>query len=215
MVIGHDFSKTTAGEQQAKLLTNSVFRNPVTSLHVLSFEHYVDPSTVQNGRALLTSYATAHGVTLTLTISNDDDVVPNGAVTIASEDVMIIWDQPNAPAGTLGAIGSSWAPKLTAFAQSGGIVVALDAARGVAEMGALVTNAGLLAVTGHAPVAAQTPADVPAAGLSIAVGMTNVYLVDANTAAFTTSEPASSSLIFVANVQGQPAQLLAVHRIVH
>jgi len=213
IVIGHDFDTTKSTDQEAKLLTNSVFYNPPT-VRLLSFEHYVNAAAVTNAKSILTAYATAQHYTLTITATSDDSFIDKG-LTIANLDAVIIWDQPTAPSGTLGALGSAWAPSLSKFAEGGGLVIVLDAAQGIAEMPALETNAALLAVTGHTAVASGTPADVPLAGLSIARGMTSVYVVGTNTASFTTSEPASQKTLYVANVQGQPLQLLAVQKIVN
>ncbi len=82
-------------------------------------------------------------------------------------------------------------------------------------MPALITNAALLAITGHGSVAAGSPADVPLAGLSIARGMTNVYAVEQNTAWFATSEVSGAKTLYVANVQGQLTQLLAVQKVIN
>jgi hypothetical protein len=213
MVIGHDFDTTKSTDQEAKLLTNAVFYNPPT-VHLLSFEHYANAAAVTNAKGILTAYATTQHYSLTITATSDDAFIDKG-LTISNEDAVIVWDQPTAPAGTLGALGTQWGPSLSKFAQEGGLVIVLDAAQGTGEMPALETNAALLAVTGHTVVATGTPADVPLAGLSIARGMTNVYVVGTNTASFTTSEPASLRTLFVANVQGQTTQLLAVQKIVN
>jgi hypothetical protein len=113
----------------------------------------------------------------------------------------------------MGALGSAWAANLATFEQQGGLVIVLDAAQGVAEMPAFLTHSAILAVTSHTPVTAGSEADVPLAGLSIARGMTTEYGVESNTASFTTSEAASLTTLFVANVGGQPTQLLAVQKI--
>jgi hypothetical protein len=164
-------------------------------VNLVSFEHYANPAAVVNGLKILTKYASSPVVTFNVQSTSDDTSLSNDLL-LASATVVLIWDQPNAPAGTLGTLGTTWAPHLTKFAQGGGIVIALDADQGVGEMPALVTNAGLLAVTGHAQVAPGTPADVPLASLSIARGMTTVYLVETNTAWFTTSEPSGTKTLY-------------------
>ncbi len=133
----------------------------------------------------------------------------------------MIWDQPNAPAGVLGTLGTSWAPHLSTYVQGGGIVIALDADQGIGEMPALITNGALLVVTGHGQVAVSdsTLGDVPLAGLAIARGMTSVYVLEENTAWFTTSEPSGTKTLYIADVPddaGAPAtQLLAVQKVVN
>ena len=213
IVIGHDFQKTAPGDVQAHLLANSVFYN-TGPVNLVSFEHYADAATVANGLAILKNHAAMPpAVAFNVQATSDDTSLTNDTL-LAGATAVIIWDQPNAPAGTLGSLGTTWGSHLTTFAQGGGLVIALDAAQGVAEMPALITNAGLLAVTGHGAVPSGSPADVPLAGVSIARGMTTVYLVEQNTAWFTTSE-AGPKTLYVANVQGQPLQLLAVQKVVN
>ena len=213
IVIGHDFQKTLSTDEEALLLTNSVFYNP-GAVNLLSFEHYAGAATVANGLSILTKYAAAQHITLNVQSSADDTIVTNDTL-LASVSVVFLWDQPNAPPGTLGALGTSWAPHLSKFEQGGGIVIALDAAQGVGEMPALITNAALLTVTGHGTVTPGSPADVPLAGLSIARGMTSVYAVEQNTAWFTTSEASGAKTLYVANVQGQPTELVALQKVIN
>ena len=217
MVIGHDFASTGLNDQQAKLLENSVFYNPVTSVEVLSFEHYANPAVVANGKSILNQFATQHSIALVLDPVNDDTLIAAG-VSIADVSVILVWDQPNAPAGKLATLGAQWAPSLAAFTKKGGIVIALDAADGVAEMGKFETAAALLDVTSHGPVAPGTIAAVPAAGLSIAVGMTDVYSVGSKTAAFATSDTFNLKLIEVADLADggvvDGGSIIAVHKLI-
>jgi hypothetical protein len=210
MVIGHDFQVAKAADEETKLLTNSVFYNS-GAVTLLSFEHYADPPTVANALAILHAYAT---VPFTVQPLQDDTSLASDAL-LAGANVVIVWDQPNAPAGKLGALGSAWAPHLSAYVQGGGTVIALDADQGIGEMPALVTNAALLAVTGHGSVTPGSPVDVPYFGLSIARGMTSVYAVEKDSAWFSTSEAASLKTLFVANVQGQTGELIAVHKVIN
>jgi hypothetical protein len=213
MMIGHDFQKTAPSDEQAILLTNSVFYNP-GAVNLLSFEHYADPATVANGLAILTSYASAQHITLNIQSTSDDTSISNDTL-LASASAVLFWDQSAAPTGKLGTLGTTWAPHLTTFVQGGGIVIGLDGDQGTGEMPIFMTNAALLAVTAHGQVSAGSPADVPLAGLSIARGMTNVYAVEQNTAWFTTSEASGAKTLYVANVQGQPTQLLAVQKVIN
>jgi len=213
MMIGHDFQKTLPTDEQAILLTNSVFYNP-GAVSLLSFEHYADAATVTNGLSILTKYAAAQHITLNVQSSSTDAILTNDTL-LASESAVLIWDQPNAPAGTLGSLGTPWAPHLSKFEQGGGVVIALDADQGVGEMPALVTNAALLSVTGHGALTPGSPASVPLAGLAIGRGMTSVYAVEQNTAWFTTSEPSGATTLYVANVQGQATQLLALQKVIN
>jgi hypothetical protein len=213
IVIGHDFQKTLGTDEEAKLLTNAVFYND-GAVNLVSFEHYADAPTVTNGLGLLTAYAKKLSIVLNVQSTADDTVLSNDTL-LASASVVLVWDQPTAASGALGSLGQAAAPHLSKFVQGGGIVITLDADQGVGEMPAFLTRAALLAVTGHGAVAAGSPADVPLAGLSIARGMTSVYAVEQNTAWFTTSEPMTTTTLYVANVQGVTSELLAVQKVIN
>jgi hypothetical protein len=216
MVIGHDFVGTQPGDEEALLLTNSVFYSP-GSVSLLSFEEFASVgagSAVSNGRAILTAFAKSQSVTLDIQSITDDTSFTNDTL-LTSANAVIVWDQPNAPTGKLGSLGTAWATHFATFLQGGGIIIALDADQGIGEMPALTTNAGLLAVTSHTPLALPAQADVPLAGVAISRGMTTVYAVEQNTAWFTTSEPSGTKTLYVANVQNQPTQLLAVQKVIN
>jgi hypothetical protein len=217
MVIGHDFKDTVSSDQEALLLTNSVFYNysptKPESVLVFSYEEYADPTVVANGIAILTATGlpmTIKHVTDTTTFTIDSQLTTAGAV--------LIWDQPTAPPGTLGSLGTAWAPHLSSYVQGGGIVIALDADEGAGEMPALITNAALLNVTGHGTVPSGSVANVPFP-LGIARGMFSLYVVQDDTAWFTTSEPMSTSTLYIANLTpdggSATTQLLAVQKIIN
>jgi hypothetical protein len=209
-IIGHDFQGATGGDAQTILLRNAVFYNrPTSALRLLSFEQYANAAAVANGKSLLAGDTT---YTATITVSVQGTATDIATTGLKNEDAVIIWDQPNAPSGTLGTLGTKWAANLAVFQQQGGIVIVLDADQGVGQMGQFLTNAGILAVTGQGQYPAGSAADDTQS--SIAEGMpVNEYAVQTNTGWFTTSETASATTIFVANVHGTATELLAVQKI--
>ncbi len=210
-IIGHDFLGATGGEAETVLLRDAVFYNrPTSALRLLSFEQYANAAAVTNGKALIAS--NTNGYTATITVSVQGTATDIASTGLKNEDAVIIWDQPNAPSGTLATLGTKWAANLAIFQQQGGIVIVLDADQGVGQMPQFLTNGAILAVTGHTPYAPGSAADDTQT--SIAEGMpVNEYAVQTNSAWFTTSETASATTIFVANVHGSPADLLAVQKI--
>jgi hypothetical protein len=208
-IIGHDFLGATASEEQTKLLRNAVFYNdPTSPLRLLSFEQYANASAVANGKSLI---ASDPSFTATITVSVQGTSTDIATTGLKNEDAVIIWDQPSAPSGTLATLGTKWAANLAVFQQQGGIVIVLDADEGVGQMPQLLTNAAILAVTGHTVYPAGSSASDT--GLGLAAGMTSAYAVQTNTAWFTTSETASSTTFFVAYVTGTPTELIAVQKV--
>jgi hypothetical protein len=208
-IIGHDFLGATASDAQTKLLRNAVFYNdPTAPLRLLSFEQYANASAVANGKSLI---AGDPSFTATVTVSVQGTSTDIATTGLKNEDAVIIWDQPSAPSGTLATLGTKWAANLAVFQQQGGIVIVLDGDQGVGQMPQFLTNAAILAVTGHTVYPTGSGADDSTT--SIATSMPNQYAVQTNTAWFTTSEVASPTTVFVANVHGAPTELLAVQKI--
>jgi hypothetical protein len=135
-------------------------------------------------------------------------------LTTQAIDVLLVYDQPTAPAGKMNALGTAWGPTMAQFTQGGGIVIVLDGAQGAAkQMPAFETAGALLTVTTHTALADAAPVNITAPG-TIARGMTSVYLADDNSVHFTTTEPASSKLFYVATDPAS-SELVAVHKIIN
>jgi hypothetical protein len=150
---------------------------------------------------------------LTITVSNTDTDVPNN-LTILSYDLLLVYDQANATSGTLGMLGTAWAPTLATFLSAGGVVISLDGAAGTTqEMPQFESNGGLLQVTSHTSIAAGTPVTVVAPGDAVAVGVLSPYGVNANSAYYATSEANGGNVAYVVEepVSGEP---VIVHKVV-
>ncbi|HYO92946.1 MAG TPA: hypothetical protein VER33_00475, partial [Polyangiaceae bacterium] len=104
-------------------------------------------------RALAWS-AAARGRTLVLdTIRTPSQL--SSVLNIGDYDVFLIYEQSAAPTGELASLGAAWGGSqvLDSFARAGGVIVVLDGAQGTGEMPEFISNADLLDVTGHTPIA--------------------------------------------------------------
>jgi hypothetical protein len=212
VVIGHDFLQSAGNTQQVKLLDNAVFVNNTTTLKILTYERYANPTAAARVRAFLASYASTHNVVLTITPTiKDDDIA---AVDIKKQDMVLIFDQPNAPAGAMAAFGARVSPRFAAFTIGGGIIITLDGGQGIAEMPSFTTNAGILASSASTVLVSGAPLRVVATNDALSRGLVNQYAADVNTVRITTSEAQSAKTIFVVIDQatGQP---VVVHKIVN
>jgi len=197
VVIGHDYNSTLSMLTAPKLLTNAVFLPTTDPVRVLSFEHYADPTSVANVRSVLSDEATVTGRKISYTVSMTDTDIPT-ELSVASFDVLFVYDQAAAAPGVLGPLGASWAATLSTFTSDGGIVISLDGAAGTTqEMPQFDTSAALLAITGHSVIAAGTPLDVVAPGDAIGHGVFSPYAAEANSVFFLTTEPNAGNVTYV------------------
>src|SRR5206468_4986697 len=117
-------------------------------------------------------------------------------LSIFDYEVLLVYDQPNAPAGRLGNVGTLWAGAVGSFVAAGGSVVVLAGDGGTAEMDDLITNADLLPVTGQTSVTNaflynRAPAD------AVGVNVLSTFRARAETCTFTTAPPADALTAFV------------------
>ncbi len=196
VLIGHDYATTQPGTAQARVLSNAVFLAQNSPLHVLTYERYADPSAAAHVDAILNAAAAQFGRAFSTTHTSADSDVTD-TLTIENYGVLLVPDQVNALGEVdLGALGATWEPTLTAFTGSGGIVVVLDGGTGAAQMPAFVTSAGLLSVTGQAPLAAGTSLAVFAPTDAVSLGVVSPYAAGANSVALST-EANGGQVIYV------------------
>ena len=146
-----DFTQSFNGQPATTLLGNAVFLSAKRPVRILAYNRYAAPAVERQVIATI-RWAAPNAQSYGITAVNVDDDVPRDLSPLSYE-VLLVYDQPNAPPGTLGALGTAWASALASFTEAGGTVIVLDGGGG--EMYEFLTNAGLLAVTGEIPLTGQ------------------------------------------------------------
>jgi hypothetical protein len=195
--IGHDYSSTPAGTAQARVLSNAVFIPQLSQLRVLSYERYALQGAVNHVKNILTTAAQQEGRSLSITSTTNDADIPS-TLTVQSYAVLLVHDQPSAPAGALAALGASWAPTLTQFTQQGGVVVVLDGGTGTGQMPQFVTATTLL--------------DVVAPNDAVGIGVVSPYGAGYSSVSVTT-EPSGGSVVYVVDLPSDAG--VAIPVVVH
>jgi hypothetical protein len=214
VVIGHDYNSYLSTLTAPRLVTNAVFLPTTDPVRVLSFERYADPVSVANVKSILNTEASRTGRRVSYTVSTSDGDIPT-ELTIASFDVLFVYDQEAAMPGVLGPLGSSWAKTLGVFTGAGGVIVSLDGAAGTTkEMPAFDTKAGLLAIGEHTAIASGTPLEVAAPGDAIGHGVSSPYQAEPGSVYFTTSEPNGGDVTYVVEDTTPKAMPVVVHKAV-
>jgi hypothetical protein len=205
-----------AGSPSRVLLGNAIFLDSANPLRIYAYDEFALPGVVSAVNATIDAIAIARGRTYTITtVSQAAGVSLN--LSIFDHEVLLVYDQPGAPAGRLGNTGTVWASALGAFVAAGGNVVVLAGSGGVGEMDDLLTNANLLPATAQTTVNGQVlynraPAD--AVGLNVL----STFRARNETCTFTTSLTPDPSNVFV--ITDSPASSgtigapVVVHRVV-
>jgi hypothetical protein len=127
-------------------------------------------------------------------------------------DVLVVYDQPDAPPGTLAAVGATLRDALFEFNAAGGVVIVLASAEGTGEMHRLITQAGLLDVTG---LSRATNLESFNRAPSDAVGATvlNQFLALDASCTFATPTSPDANNIFVVTDSATGGAPMVVHQV--
>ena len=210
--VGHDYQSTPSGTAQARVLSNAVFIAQSNPLNVLSYERYASAGAVVRTRNILTGVATQTGRTFAFTSTSTDSDVPTDLAT-QSYGVLLVQDQPTAPAGAMASLGASWQQALTTFVLGGGVVVVLDGGTGVGEMPAFATATGLLTVTAQAPLDSHALLDVLAPADAVGIGVVSPYAAGSHSVALT-AQSSNGNVVYVVGAEddGGADAPVVIHR---
>jgi hypothetical protein len=196
VVFGHDYQGSFSNSQR-KALANAALLANGTSVQVRSYEQHANATAVANVKNIITMALQAQGRSATYTVVKQPTDVSTG-MTTANTDVLVIYDQLTAPAGTLGTIGTGWASALTTFTNGGGIVLVLDGHGGAnPQMPALLKNSLLLDVTDDPSVATGTPLVDIGSQDAVGQGLVSPYGAGQNTVRFACNEPNAGFVTYV------------------
>jgi hypothetical protein len=137
-------------------------------------------------------------------------------LTIRDYDVLVVLDQPNAPAGELAGIGVAWQPSLERFVASGGTVIVLGGSEGVAEMPDFITSAGLLAVDDATSLPSSVSLYVRAPSDGVGVNALSPFQPVGETCTYSTSQSPDPSTVYVVTDVPPGAELggpVVIHRV--
>jgi hypothetical protein len=209
VIIGHDYASSNVRVSEKTLLANAVFLPPTNPLRVLSFEQYAAVPQVTNVKNVLKQAATASGRQITFTPVADYTLVPADLAS-TSYDVLLVYDQPEAPVGSLSTVGTTWALSLGNFTALGGDVVVLDGASGTnPQMTDFLTQSSLLQTTAETRVAPGTQLFVVASGDAVGNFVVSPYAAQADTVSFVTTEANGGNVAYVVD-EGSDASAVPV-----
>ncbi|HVU00937.1 MAG TPA: hypothetical protein VHE30_04265 [Polyangiaceae bacterium] len=136
-------TQPVVGSPQQRLLGNAVFIPPGNPVRVLAYSQSTPAATITAVGRTLDAAATSKNRTYTITQAKTALAVTT-ALNVVDYDVLLVYDQPNAAAGALGATGATFQSPISSFVRAGGTVVVLAGDGGQAEMPAFLDAAGLL-----------------------------------------------------------------------
>ena len=211
VAIGHDYTSATPTSAVAQVVVNAVFLPSTNPVRVLAYDQYADPVAEANVGKILDAASIKSGRAYVRTVAASADEVLT-KLNIDSFDLMLFYDQPKAPAGTLATLGVDLSAKLKSFNETGGVVVVLDGGGGIGEMPKFFTAAGLLGVSSQTTITGKT-VDVVAPADAIGIDVLTPYLAPSKSVTFTLSDPPSSTSVVVVQEPTSTGPVV-IHRVV-
>jgi hypothetical protein len=157
VLIGMDYAGVTTPSAASTVLGNAMFLAEGTKIEVARFRAFVDAEghgsegvskAIEHEAAERARVVQAHDA---LTADEVLDDLVGGEL-----DVLIVEDQPAAPAGELANIGAQWAGPMQAFLEKGGVVIVLVTNAGRGEMRQLLASSTLLGTSATIDVGGST-----------------------------------------------------------
>ncbi len=193
IMIGMDYTDValSLSSAQVTMLANAVLLVNKPTINVLVYDEFGDAVSIARIQTWLTTAAS--GRTLTFKSAQGWTSVPS-KLAVTDYQVFLVYDQPMAPVDQMATSGTLWNGAMDAFAKGGGVVVVLDG--GTGHTMDLLTNGGLLSVTGETSVAGtQVKVDAPTD--VVGLNLPDIFLARRNSVAFTTTQAPDSHHVFV------------------
>ncbi|HEX4336813.1 MAG TPA: hypothetical protein VH062_12930 [Polyangiaceae bacterium] len=202
-----------AGTPPEQLLENAVFVGSKANVRILGYTENATPAVTTVVNATLTTAAQNRGRAFTLTASTSSLDVAN-ELNVTKFDVLLVYDQPAAPAGRLAVAGTSMADAVDAFVHAGGVVVVLAGDTGRGEMAAFVTALGVLPVSGQTLVTGSLLYDRGPAD-AIGVNVLSPFRAPNVTCRFATTAMPDDTTVFVVTDSPSSSGTLGAPVVVH
>ena len=219
--MGMNFHVWFPGAPPTRLLGNAVFLPSHNPVRMLSWTQYADDSPggpVGSITELIAWYSSQIGRPYALTDGGTDTNLPT-LLNPAQVDVLLVLDQPKAPAGELASIGAAWSQPVSDFVHAGGTIVVLMSTQGQNEMPQFVNSAGLgtLASLKDITVPSHILANV-APFDAVGVNVFSPFLARPETAMLQTTMTPGGDTIFVVvdntNPDAGPLAPVVIHKVV-
>ncbi len=203
------YERNTVG--QTELLANSIFLGPLNPVRILGYIRDTGSASEVGTDYALSMAAQRRGRDYTMTKVTALNSI-NNQLNRSDFDVLLVYDQQNAPSGRLPDLGTSWAEPVDDFSRTGGAVVILTGGAND-EMGDFIENLGLFSVDALSNHDGER-FYVQAPGDAIGINVVSPFLATRTSCLFETSDSSSGELVFVVTGPDPPADPAVVHRIV-
>lgn len=200
---------------QTNLLGNAIFLAQTNPVRILAYTRDSSATSINGTSQALVAAAAARGRSFEKTDVTGLNSV-SGQLTRADYDVLIVYDQQNAPAGRMAGRATAWASTIQTFTELGGIVVVLTGGGGISEMDEFIDGIGLASVSGTTNYNGKSYS-VVAPGDALAIGVVSPFLAVPTSCVFSGAPMQDGELIYVTEGassgqgQGEPG---VIHRIV-
>lgn len=185
----------TASPAQTIILGNAVFLAQGSSVRILAYTRDASSASINGTNQALVSTAAARGRAFEKTDVTGLNSVGN-QLNRTDYEVLIIYDQENAPAGRMESRATAWAPAIQTFAELGGIVIVLTGGDGISEMDEFIAGIGIAGVSGTTSHDGNNYS-VVAPGDALAIGVVSPFLAVPSSCVFNGAPAQDGELIYV------------------
>lgn len=181
--------------QQVRLMQNAVFLNPRSPVRILAYNRDVRRSSEAGTDTALDVAATVEGRSYELTKTAQAATVRED-LTRSNYEVLLMYDQANAAAGELRALGEDWKQVLSDFVTTGGVVLILTGGQGTDEMVEFMDEIGFFAPSdtssyNNGRYYLQAPGD------AVGINVVSPFQSVASSCVFETNDTPDGELVFV------------------
>lgn len=193
MCMNYEFFNSNAA--QTVLLGNAIFLSSQERVRILGYTKHTTTALRNSTNAALAAAAQARGRSYRISYETDAaDVVDR--LDRSDFDVLLVYDQVNAPAGVLATTGATWATAAADFAGEGGVVLALTGGAVGSEMDELISALGISNVTDMIDNTGDR-FHVRAAGDALAINVVSPFLGIQKSCVFDTTDVPAGDRVFV------------------
>ena len=214
MVACMNYQTPVPGSPQTVLMGNAVFLSLREPVRILAYTEFASADSRAKVDLDIAYAASARQRTFKITPMTKATSA-SAMLNITNYDVFLIYDQIDAPAGTMATVGAAWkvSSVLDSFAAAGGMIIGLSG--GTTEMDQFFSASGLLDVSAQTPVPTGSTLYKSALGSVLGANLISPFAAPADSCSFTTSVVPNASTYFV--VKDAPmggGAPVVVHRVI-
>lgn len=208
-----NYQVPAANTAPTELIGNAAFIKRSGTVRILAYTEYVTATAKSRVDAAI-GYAAQSRNRMFTVAALAKSTMATAMLNIANYDVFLVYDQTEAPAGTLASVGAAWKASsvIDSYVAAGGTVIVLSG--GTSEMDEFLSNSELLDVSKQTAVTGNTLYN-NAPGDALGSQVISPFLAPVDSCTFTTTTTPDMSTVFVVRDKaGGLGKPVVIHRVI-